>query len=205
MRKHNKLLFILAVASLTLLGSAALSSARGDGPGGCSGYEAMKDLSPEVRDSIRKAHEALTPVFVQYWAKQAELSAKIYSGADDKTIQDIAKEVERLHSQLLEGRIGLQKQMAKAGLPMRAFHGGMKGGMMGGHGGMMGEMMGDGMECPGMGGMGGHGGKGGHGGMMGSPDAPGADGGMSGHGGHGGMMGAPDASGGAKAPAKGQK
>ena len=102
MRKHSKLLLVLTVASLTLVGSAALSSARSGGSGDCGGYEAaMKDLSPEVRDSIRKAHDALTPVSVQYWAKQAELSAKIYSGADDKTIQDLAKEVERLHSQLL--------------------------------------------------------------------------------------------------------
>lgn len=183
MKKHHKLLLVLAVSFLTLVGMPALSSAQRGNSGGCHD-DVMQKLSPEVRESIRKAHEALAPVFVQYWAKQAELSAKIYSGADDKTIQDLAKAVENLHSQLLEGRIGLQKQMAKAGLPMREFHGGMKGGFHGGMmgGGMMGGM-GD-MGCPGMGGHGRHGGQG----DQGDQDD------------HGDHMG-----GGAKPPAKGQK
>ncbi len=194
MRNYSKSLMALVIGSMVLVGAAGVASARGGCGGGEGGHgggahgmygDAMKDLSPEVRDSIRKAHDALTPLAVQYKAKRAELSAKIYSGADDKTIQDLTKEVERLHGQLLEGRVGLQKQMAKAGLPMR------------GHGGMMGGGMMDGgmMDCAGMGGHGGKGGKGGHGDMNGK-------GGMSGHGGHGAAQ--PDA-GATGAPVKGQK
>ena len=146
MKNYSKSLMALVIGSMVLVGAAGVASARGGcggGEGGRGGHgmygDAMKDLSPEVRDSIRKAHDALTPLAVQYKAKRAELSAKIYSGADDKTIQDLSKEVERLHSQLLEGRVGLQKQMAKAGLPMGGHGGMMGGGMMGGN--MMGGNM----------------------------------------------------------------
>ena len=155
MKRYSKSLMVLVIASLAIVGAAGAASARG----GCGGYggghgggygggygEAMRNLSPEVRDSLRKAHDAIVPLAVQYRAKHAELSAKIYSGADDKTIQDLTKEVERMHSQLLEARLGLQKQMAKAGLPMRGMMGGDClggfGGGMGGCGGMGGGMMG---------------------------------------------------------------
>lgn len=184
MKKLTYLFLALAVGALALSAGAASSLA---GPGGhdkhqnMPGCEAMRDISPEARESIRKAHDALTPLVVQYGAKRAELAAKIYSGADDKTIQDLAKEIEGLHSQVLEGRIGLLKQMAKAGLPMRGFH----------HGGMMEDGMGG---CPGMGGHGPM--MGGHGPMMGGP----------GHKGRGGCPGGmPAGDDGGKAPAAGKK
>ena len=146
MKRLKYLLLALAVGALALsLGAASSLAQKGahEGHGGMPGHEAMRDISPEARESIRKAHDALTPLMVQYGAKRAELAAKIYSGADDKTIQDLAKEIESLHSQVLEGRIGLLKQMAKAGLPM--------GGMMGGHGPMMGGPGHKGRGgCPGM-------------------------------------------------------
>ena len=188
MKRLNYLFLALAVGALALSLGAASSLAKNgthEGHGGMAGHEAMRDVSPEARESIRKAHDALTPLMVQYGAKRAELAAKIYSGADDKTIQDLAKEIESLHSQVLEGRIGLLKQMAKAGLPMGGFHGGMMGGMMD-----------DGMGCPMMGG---HGGRmGGHGPMMGGP-------GHKGRGGCPGMPAGPAGDAGGKAPAAGKK
>lgn len=188
MKRLKYLLLALAVGALALsLGAASSLAQKGahEGHGGMPGHEAMRDISPEARESIRKAHDALTPLMVQYGAKRAELAAKIYSGADDKTIQDLAKEIESLHSQVLEGRIGLLKQMAKAGLPMGGFHGGMMGGMMD-----------DGMGCPMMGGHGGM--MGGHGPMMGGP-------GHKGRGGCPGMPAGPAGDDGGKAPAAGKK
>ena len=196
MKKCNAILMGLVIGSMTLLGAAGIASARGGcggyGGHGGYGYHAMQDLSPEVRESLRKAHEAMAPVFMQYQAKRAELTAKIYSGADDKTIQDLSKEVERLHTQILEGRVNIQKQLSKAGVPLRGFRGGMwgcPGFMDGGHG--PGDCYGwdrNGRGGPDRGGHGwgrrGHGPRGGHG-HMGEygpmdggrmmPDQPGAD------------------------------
>jgi Spy/CpxP family protein refolding chaperone len=148
MNIYRNLLLACCVALFALAGLAASSPAAPspaasccdpDGPPrGTPGHDAMRNLPPEARDSLRKAGEALMPVLVQYQAKMAELHAKIYSGADDKTLQELAKEVERLHSQLLEGRIALQKQRARLGLPMRGVHRGMMGDMTDCPGGMRG-------------------------------------------------------------------
>lgn len=124
MKTCSKTLLALIISSVTLVGAAGLASARGgycfeDGFHGMRGYGAMQNISPEARQGLAQAHETLAPLFLEYRAKQAELTAKIYSGADDKLIQELTKEVERLHVKLTEGKVALQKQMVKAGVPLR--------------------------------------------------------------------------------------
>ena len=140
MMKTCRTLLLAFVVTLFAFPVMAASSPAGnccgsdEPPRGMPCNDAVRNLAPEARDSIRKAGEALMPVLALYRAKMAELHATIYTGADDKVIQNLAKEVERLHSQMLEGRIALQKLRAGFGLPMRGFHR---------------DMPGDMTECPG--------------------------------------------------------
>ena len=53
-------------------------------------------------------------------AKQDELTAKIYSGADAKTIDALSKYINSLQARLTEARVAMQQQFAKAGVPIHA-------------------------------------------------------------------------------------
>lgn len=161
MKKHNKILLMLLAASIGFAGLAGVASARGGfhggyhgGYGGCNGAgyyggggPAMSPaISPEAREALQKAHTALAPLYMELQAKKQELSAKIYGGADDSTVKGLISEVNSLEARLTEGRAEMQKQMAKAGLPMNpgmmncasfagGYHGhGWKGGGYGGPG-----------------------------------------------------------------------
>lgn len=94
---------------------------------------------------MEKAYNEIAPLQMELRAKQDELTAKIYGGADEKTVQDVSKQVIALQTRLTEARVKMQQQFAKAGLPLRQsgcpMMGGM--GMMGGmpHHPMHGQMM----------------------------------------------------------------
>lgn len=139
MKKISKPLFLFLLGAMFLAGGAGLAGARGGGHfGGYHGQRNMDTLTPETREALDKAHAALAPVYMELQAKQAVLTAKIYSGADDKTVQELSREIGALQAKLTEGRIAVQKQLAKAGVPLHS-----DGYLMGGPGGMRG------MDTPG--------------------------------------------------------
>ena len=138
MKTYQKTLLVLAISTVALAGAAGLVSARGGYHGGgyhgdgakyhgeggshrMGKYEWMEELTPEQRSSIRQAHDAVAPLRMEYRAKKSELTAKIRGGADDKSIQAVYKELEVLHSKLMESEITLQKQMKAANVPLRGF------------------------------------------------------------------------------------
>lgn len=140
MKKLSKPLSLFLLGAMFLVGGAGLASARGGGHfGGYHGQRYTDNLTPETREALDKAHAALAPIHMELRAKQSELTAKIYSGADDKTIQQLSQEIGALQVKLTEGRIAVQKQLVKAGVPLHS--GGCFMGGMGGPGGMRGMGM----------------------------------------------------------------
>jgi len=79
----------------------------------------------------------VAPLRQQLYAKQAELDAKIASGASDSEISSITKEVNSLSAKLNEAQVQMQQAMAKQGMPYGGYMGGYGhgGGMGYGHGG----------------------------------------------------------------------
>lgn len=138
MKKLSKPLSLFLLGAVLLVSGAGLASARGGGHfGGSHGQKHTDKFTPEAREALDKAHAALAPIHMELRAKQAELTAKIYSGADDKTIQELSREIGVLQAKLTEGRIAVQKQLVKAGVPLHSggcFTGGPGG--MHGMGGM---------------------------------------------------------------------
>lgn len=165
MKKYNKPLLALLIGAMTVMGAASFAQARQDYPGrGFHHGGRYMDMTPETRQMMEKAYNDIAPLQLELRAKQQELTAKIYGGADDKTVQQISAEVSALQKRLTEARVKMQQDFAKAGVPMNC--GGMMGGMMGGrafHG-----PDGRGGPCPAFGGHGyGHGYGYGHGMMRG--------------------------------------
>lgn len=156
MTKYNKPLLALLIGAMTVVGAAGVASARMGMHGGPHHGAYAGQVTPEMRQMMEKAYADIAPLQLELRAKQQELTAKIYSGADDKTIQELGKEVTNLQARLTQARIKMQQDFAKAGLPIH-----MGGCPMGG-GGMMGHGMGPGMMGPHGGYM--HGPKGYHGG-----------------------------------------
>lgn len=157
MTRINKSLLAMLIGAMTITGAAGLAQARGYGYGPHHGGYAMQDISPETRQMMEKAYNDIAPLQMELRAKRAELTAKIYGGADDKTIQDLTAQVNALQNRVTQARVKMQQDFAKAGVPLR---GGMGGNCMMGGGG------------PGMGMHGGyhggyHGGMGMYGGGMG--------------------------------------
>lgn len=156
MKKYNKALIALLVAAMGIAGVAGVASARGwhgSHGGGCNGQGGYgpgyghggghgygygpggtMNLSPEVRGMMEKSYTETAPLFMELRAKQTELTAKIYGGADDKTVQDLSRQVNDLQTRLNDARVRTQQQLAKAGVPLNGV-----------------------APCPGMGGMGFHG------------------------------------------------
>lgn len=163
MKKYNKTLLALMLCAVTVLGASGISEARpgghrgyhhgnGQGYGGGMGYGPQ--MTPEMQQMVNENCNKMAPVRLELQAKQAELTAKIYSGADDNTIQALSRDVSRLQAQLTESRVAAQKQYAKAGVPMRGGMRGMGHGMGAGcpmgyhHGQGMGYGMGYGAQAP---------------------------------------------------------
>lgn len=182
MKRYNKPLLALLVGALSMAGAAGLAQARPGGHYGAGGpcYQAAQ-VTPEMQQMMEKAYNDIAPLIMELRAKQDELTARIYGGADDKTIKDLTDSVVRLQGRVTEARAALQKQFVKSGVPLHAagclgFAPGMRGGCpgMAGAGGMMGHGFGPGMRGGCQGGMMGQGYGHGHGhGYMPAP-APGA-------------------------------
>lgn len=157
MKKYNKSLLALLLGAMTVVGGAGVASARMGMHGGPHhGAYAASQVTPEMRQMMEKAYDAIAPLQLELRAKQQELTAKIYGGADDKTIQELSGQVTSLQTRLTESRIRMQRDFAKAGVPMfmggcpmggPGMHGGP--GMTGMHGGMMHGGMGALGPCPG--------------------------------------------------------
>lgn len=140
MKKYNKPLLALLIGTMTVIGAAGVAGARWGGHGGGCGYgynggnAPSKQITPEMQQMMEKAYNTIAPMQMELRAKQTELTAKIYGGADDATIQALTKEVDRLQSRVTEARVTMQKEFAKAGMPLHQGGGCMSGGM-GMHGG----------------------------------------------------------------------
>jgi|GEM_PF-2836701 len=140
MSKVNKSVLALALGLITIMGVAGAASARWGGPmgGGPCGYgynqDAAQALSPEAQKIMESAYDKMAPLVMELRAKQDEFTAKLYSGADSKTMDALGKDITRLQTQVTEARLALQQQLAQAGVPLRYAAGGcmMAGGMMGG-------------------------------------------------------------------------
>lgn len=143
MKKCNKALIALLIGTMSIVGMAGIASARGGHgySGNCGGYGGGyghggyghggrwhggpgpaqwqgANMSPELQETLQKSHAATAPLFMELQAKRQELTAKIYSGADDKTVQDLKTQVNTLQARLNDARVDLQKQLAKAGVPL---------------------------------------------------------------------------------------
>lgn len=136
MKRYNKPLLALLIGAMSIAGAAGVAHAR---PGGHGGYfggggpcYGMQQVTPEMHQMMEKAYNEISPLLMELRAKQSELTAKIYGGADEKTIKALTDEVAGLQARVTEARVGMQRQFAKAGVPL-----GCAGGFghMRGHGG----------------------------------------------------------------------
>lgn len=122
MNKYTKSLAAL------ILGVAAATTAVGvaeahwfDGHGGrCGGYAGAEAPSPEAQKMMQDAYTSMAPKMLELRAKRDELTAKIYSGADQASIDALTREMNALQAKVNEERVKYQQQFAKAGVPMHA-------------------------------------------------------------------------------------
>jgi hypothetical protein len=91
----------------------------------------QQTLTPEAQKEIVAAYDTMIPLIMELRAKQDEFTAKLYSGADNKTIEALGKEIARLQARVTESQLALQQQLARSGVPLHHVAGG---GMMGGGG-----------------------------------------------------------------------
>lgn len=137
MNRYNSSFLALALGLVTIFGAAGVAGARWGGPhhGGGYGCGAMQAPSPEARKLMESSYNTIAPLAMQLRAKQDELTAKIYNGADAKTIEALSKDVNQLQTQLANARLDMTQQFAKAGVPLHYAGRGcpfMGGGMYGG-------------------------------------------------------------------------
>ena len=122
MNKYNKSFLALTLGLITIIGAASAASARWGGPhhGGGHGYGcgSMQAPSPEAQKLMEDSYNAMAPLVMELRAKQDELTAKIYGGSDEATINSLSKDVNRLHDQVTQARVSMQQKFAKAGIPM---------------------------------------------------------------------------------------
>jgi hypothetical protein len=92
----------------------------GYGPGGYGGgyYGPGAAINPEAQKIVEKAYLDSAPLFLELRAKKEELAAKIYSGADDATVDNLNRQVLDLQSRLNNSRVAMHKALAKAGVPL---------------------------------------------------------------------------------------
>ena len=164
MKQYNKPLLALLIGAMTIVGAAGVAEARMGGHGGKPFHHggAYAELTPEMHQMMEKAYNDIAPLQLELRAKQQELTAKIYGGADDKAIQQLSAEVSALQKRVTDARVRMQQDFAKAGIPMQY------GCPMGGGKGFHGFMGGKGFHGP-MGDRGFHGPMGGCPGFMTGP------------------------------------
>jgi hypothetical protein len=125
-------LTILALCAVAAFGAPAAADTRhGRHDGGNPRYSAM---SPEAQAAMQQHWNTVAPLRQQLFAKQAELDAKIASGASDAEIGSVTKDINTLSAKLNEAHVRMQQEMAKLGMP----YGGCMGGGDYGHRGGMG-------------------------------------------------------------------
>lgn len=116
---------LILLAGLTIATAGTqIASARGGwhgGPGPCWDGGAYSDkFTPEVQAMVEKSRAEMAPLHMELRAKQAELTSKIYQGADDGIIQRLTKEISDLQARLTQGHVAIQKQLASAGVPLES-------------------------------------------------------------------------------------
>lgn len=135
MKQYNKPLLALLIGAMTVMGAASYADARPDHAGKPFHHGGRyADLTPEMHQMMEKAYNDIAPLQLELRAKQQEMTAKIYGGADDKTVQQLSSEVSALQKRLTDARVKMQQDFAKAGVPMR--YGCPMGGAKGFHGPM---------------------------------------------------------------------
>ncbi|MDL2266589.1 hypothetical protein LJC46_01190 [Desulfovibrio sp. OttesenSCG-928-G15] len=148
MNKYTKIAAALVLTVAATGAGAGIANAQW-GHGGPCGFMNNEPPSPEMQQMISDAYQKIAPKLLELRAKRDELTAKIYEGADQATIDGLKRKVDELQSVLNSEHVKLQQQFAKAGMPlhmggrcMMGFdHRGMgpgPKGMMGGHRGMHG-------------------------------------------------------------------
>lgn len=123
MNKYNKSFLALTLGLITILGAVGVASARWGGPhhgGGGYGCGTMQAPSPEAQKLMESSYNTIAPLLMELRAKQDELTAKIYSGADAKTVDTLSKDINSLQAKVTEARVAMQQQFAKAGVPIHA-------------------------------------------------------------------------------------
>ena len=137
MKKARMLLMALALCAVGVFGATGMASAQPGMHGGGHGY--YSNMTPEAQASMQKHWNTVAPLRQQLFAKQAELDAKIASGASDSEIKSITQEVNSLSAKLNEAQVQMRQEMAKQGMPYGGHMGGggygHRGGMGYGHGG----------------------------------------------------------------------
>jgi hypothetical protein len=140
----HKSLLALIVGGVALAGAAGIADARPGGhhpyAGGAGPCGGAWQVTPEMSRMMEKTYNDMAPLLLELRAKEDELTAKIYGGADEKVIKELTEAVGRLQARVTEVRVNMQKQFAKAGVPLRGGLGcadgyGHMGGGRHGHGG----------------------------------------------------------------------
>lgn len=132
------------ISAMAVTGAAGVAEARWGGHGGHGGPHhrggyAAQELSPETQQMMEKAYNDMAPMIMELRAKQAELTAKIYGGADDKTVQALTTEVNALQARVNEARVRTQREFSRAGVPLHQGSGCWFGGRGMHRGGMYGD------------------------------------------------------------------
>lgn len=135
MKKVRIVLMALALCAVGVFGATGMANAQPGMHGG--GYPYYSNMSPETQAAMQKHWNTVDPLRQQLFAKQAELDAKIASGASDAEISSVTKEINNLSAKLTEAQVQMQREMAKQGMPYGGHMGGYghRGGMGYGHGG----------------------------------------------------------------------
>jgi hypothetical protein len=125
------LLMAAALCTVGVFGATGTAGAWAGMHGG--GHPYRSAMSPEAQAVMQKHMEAAAPLRQQLFAKQAELDAKIASGAGDAEVGSVTKEINRLSAELNEAQVQMRRETAGPGMPYGGAEGyGHRGGM--GHG-----------------------------------------------------------------------
>ena len=128
MKKARMLLMALALCAVGVFGATGMASAQPGMYGGGNPY--YSNMPPEAQAAMQKHWNTVTPLRQQLFAKQAELDAKIVSGASDSEIKSITQEINSLNAKLNEDQVQMRQELAKQGM----HYGGHMGGGYGRYG-----------------------------------------------------------------------
>jgi hypothetical protein len=121
----------LALCAAGAFGATDAASAQPDRNGG--GHPYSSDMSPEAQAVMQKHWNTVESLRRQLFARQAELDAKIASGAGDSEVGAVARDINKLSAGLNEAQARTRQEAARQGVPP---YGGPVGGGNGYRGGM---------------------------------------------------------------------